>query len=675
LYERGLVYNKKSVVNWDPVDRTVLANEQVIDGRGWRSGALIERREIPQWFLKITAFSEELLEDLERLEGWPEQVRTMQHNWIGRSVGVELVFEVSGVTQPLTVFTTRPDTLMGVTYVAVAPEHPLAEQAAIGNSALKAFLEECGKTRMAEADMATLEKKGVDTGLKAIHPLSGARVPVWCANFVLMGYGAGAVMAVPAHDQRDWEFARKYELGINPVIFPTDHQSMDLDHGAFVEKGVLRNSKQFNGLSSDEAFDAIADQLERQDKGRRQVNFRLRDWGVSRQRYWGCPIPIIYCSDCGPVAVPEDQLPVVLPDKVSFEGVGSPLLNMVEFNKTHCPQCGIEATRETDTFDTFFESSWYYARYCSYNADQCMVDERVDYWLPVDQYVGGIEHAVLHLLYARFFHKLMRDAGLVKGDEPFTRLLTQGMVLKDGSKMSKSKGNTVDPEALIEKYGADTVRLFVMFAAPPDQSLEWSDSGVQGAYRFLRRLWNQVYKHVDRGPISKIPYTGLNEKQKAMRRKLHETILKVSDDIGRRFTFNTAIAANMELLNELGRFTDASEQGRTIMQEALEAVVLMLSPIVPHITHSLWQSLGHAGPVIDSPWPEVDETALVQKTISLVIQVNGKRRAQISVAAESDKAKIEEVALANENVKRYLEGKTLRKIIVVPGRLVNVVVK
>ncbi|MEN8129487.1 MAG: leucine--tRNA ligase [Pseudomonadota bacterium] len=676
LHEKGLVYNKKAVVNWDPVDQTVLANEQVIDGRGWRSGALVERREIPQWFLRITVFTEQLLADLEKLEGWPERVCTMQRNWIGRSVGVELVFEVEGETEPLTVYTTRPDTLMGVTYVAVAPEHPLAEKLASVNPPLKKFLAECRQTRVAEADMATLEKKGVDTGLQVLHPITGERVPLWCANFVLMEYGAGAVMAVPAHDQRDWEFAHKYGLAIKQVIFPINEaQGADIDQAAFVDKGVLKNSGEFNGLNSDEAFDAIADQLERNGKGRRRVNYRLRDWGVSRQRYWGCPIPIVYCPDCGPVAVPEDQLPVVLPEQVKFEQIGSPLRNMPEFYETNCPSCGTEARRETDTFDTFFESSWYYARYCSPDADQVMVDERVDYWLPVDQYIGGIEHAVLHLLYARFFHKLMRDEGLVKGDEPFARLLTQGMVLKDGMKMSKSKGNTVDPEGLIEKFGADTVRLFVMFAAPPDQSLEWSDTAVEGAFRFLRRLWNQVYHHIVAGSIDKGSHDEFNESQQAMRRKLHETIAKVSDDVGRRHTFNTAIAANMELLNELGRFKDDTPAGRAIMQEALEAIVLMLSPIVPHIAHSLWKALGHhRTPVIDSPWPTVDKAAQEQKSITLVVQVNGKRRAQISVPAQSDRPKIEQAALTNENVQRFMEGKTLRKIIVVPGRLVNVVV-
>jgi leucyl-tRNA synthetase len=680
LYAKGLVYNKKAVVNWDPVDQTVLANEQVIDGRGWRSGAVVERREIPQWFLKITDYAEDLLRDLQTLEGWPEQVRTMQQNWIGRSEGVELVFDIEDQEESLGVFTTRPDTLMGVTYVALAPEHPLAYRAAQTNSAIAGFQEECRQTRVAEADVATLVKKGIDTGLKAIHPITGEKVPVWCANFVLMEYGAGAVMSVPAHDQRDWEFAQQYGLAIKPVIYPGDASvAVDFSQGAFVDKGLLKHSGEFSGLSSSQAFDAIATFLQNAGKGRRRVNYRLRDWGVSRQRYWGCPIPIIHCSACGPQPVPEHQLPVVLPEDVAFEGVGSPLTSLPEFYQTQCPKCGGDAKRETDTFDTFFESSWYFARYCSADAADSMVDERVNYWLPVDQYIGGIEHAVLHLLYARFFHKLMRDAGLVNGDEPFLNLLTQGMVLKDGTKMSKSKGNTVDPEAMIDQYGADTVRLFVMFAAPPDQSLEWSDSAVEGAFRFLKRLWKHVYNHANLGivanPKSKLAASMLDSKQTSLRRKLHETIVKVSDDVGRRHTFNTAIAANMELLNELSRFDDVSPQGRAIMQEALEAIVLMLSPIVPHICHSLWLALGRTVPVVDSAWPVADESALVQEKVELVVQVNGKRRAQISVPADSHSEEIEKAALANPSVQRFVEGKTVRKLVVVPGRLINVVVQ
>ncbi len=675
LFEKGLVYKKTSVVNWDPVDQTVLANEQVIDGRGWRSGAPVERREIPQWFLKITAYAQQLLDDLDQLDGWPEQVRTMQGNWIGRSEGVELQFEVEGDLPSLTVFTTRPDTLMGVTYVAVAPQHPLAAHAAQTNPALQAFIQACSHTRVAEADMATLEKQGVDTGLKAIHPLSGERVPVWSANFVLMEYGAGAVMAVPAHDQRDYEFARQYDLPIRRVIYPAhDAQAADCATQAFTDKGVLRNSGRFDGLSSQQAFEAIAEVLEAQDQGRKTVNFRLRDWGVSRQRYWGCPIPMINCPSCGAVPVPADQLPVELPRDVVLEGTGSPLKHDRAFIDTVCPGCGGPAERETDTFDTFFESSWYYARFTCPDYAEGMLDERVRQWLPVDQYIGGIEHAVLHLLYARFFHKLMRDLGLVAGDEPFKNLLTQGMVNKDGAKMSKSKGNTVDPQALMDRYGADTVRLFMMFAAPPEQSLEWSDSGVEGASRFLNRLWKAVYAHV--GDASPPARTGaeMDEPQKAFRRKLHETIAKVSDDVGRRYTFNTAIAANMELLNDIGRFDDTSDTGRALVQEALEAVVLMLSPIVPHICHQLWQALGHGEVLIDCAWPLVDDTALVRERIELVVQVKGKVRGKVSVAVDADEQTIREAALNEPNVQKHLQGLALRKVIIVPGRLVNLVV-
>jgi len=675
LFEKGLVYNKTAMVNWDPVDQTVLANEQVIDGRGWRSGALVERREIPQWFLKITDYAEELLTDLDKLDGWPEQVRTMQRNWIGRSEGVEMEFGIEGSNEQLTVYTTRPDTLMGVTYVGVAAEHPLAAQAAKDNPALQAFIDECRNTKVAEADMATMEKKGMATGVMAIHPVTGRQVPVWVANFVLMEYGSGAVMAVPAHDQRDWEFARSNGLPIEQVIQPADDSlEADLEQEAFTEKGLLINSGEFSGFSSIEAFDAIADWLEKTAKGRRQVNFRLRDWGVSRQRYWGCPIPIINCPDCGPVPVPEDQLPVVLPEEVDFDGVGSPIKKMPEFYETTCPKCGGKAEHETDTFDTFFESSWYFARFACRDNDQAMLDERVDHWLPVDQYIGGIEHAILHLLYARFFTKLMRDMGLVKVDEPISRLLTQGMVLKDGVKMSKSKGNTVDPQELILQYGADTVRLFTMFAAPPEQSLEWSDSGVEGAHRFLKRLWGMAYQHRAGGDtVPELNPASMNDAQKDLRRKLHQTLEKVSDDVGRRQTFNTAIAANMELLNDLGKFDDSSDQGRALVQEALESIVLMLSPIVPHIAHSLWHVLGHSDAVIDQAWPECDESALEQDSIELVIQVNGKLRGHIKVAADASRESIEELAIGNENVQRFVEDKTIRKIIVVPGKLINVV--
>ncbi|MEN8762220.1 MAG: leucine--tRNA ligase [Thiogranum sp.] len=674
LFDKGLVYKKTAVVNWDPVDQTVLANEQVIDGKGWRSGAPVERREIPQWFLKITDYAQQLLDDLDQLDGWPEQVRTMQRNWIGRSEGVELQFGIDGEDQPLTVYTTRPDTLMGVTYVGLAPEHPLTKKAAEKNPALQAFIEECAHTKVAEAELATMEKKGIDTGLKAIHPVSGDEVPVWSANFVLMEYGSGAVMAVPAHDQRDYEFARQYALPIRQVIHPEeDAVDVDLRKAAFTDKGVLKDSGQFDGLTSQQAFDAIAGYLEKQGKGRKTVNFRLRDWGVSRQRYWGCPIPMINCPACGPVPVPEDQLPVELPSDVVLEGSGSPLKKDRGFIETSCPGCGAAAERETDTFDTFFESSWYYARYTCSDYNGGMLDERVNHWLPVDQYIGGIEHAVLHLLYARFFHKLMRDLELVQGDEPFRHLLTQGMVNKDGSKMSKSKGNTVDPQALMDKYGADTVRLFMMFAAPPEQSLEWSDSGVEGASRFLNRLWKAVFSHVSGAAAPVLDADALDDRQKALRRKVHETVRKVGDDIGRRYTFNTAIAANMELLNEVGRFKDDSHSGLAVLQEALQLVVLMLSPIVPHISHSLWQALGHGDSVADQPWPQADESALVKDSVELVVQVNGKVRGKISVAADADDEVIIETALAKTNVKRFMQGKALRKAIVVAGRLVNLV--
>ena len=676
LFEKGVVYKKTAVVNWDPVDNTVLANEQVIDGRGWRSGALVERREIPQWFLKITDYADELLNDIDSLVGWPEQVRTMQRNWIGRSEGIEMQFGLSGRDDTLSIYTTRPDTLMGVTFVAVAPEHPLAAEAAAGNAALAAFIEDCRQSGVSEATLATQEKKGFDTGLTAIHPISAEQVPIWAANFVLMEYGSGAVMSVPAHDQRDYEFARQNGIAIRQVIYPaSDDQQANLDAEAFVDKGILKNSGEFDGLTSAEAFSAIGDWLEQAGKGARQVNYRLRDWGVSRQRYWGCPIPIINCASCGAVPVPAADLPVTLPTDVSVDATGSPLKKMAAFIQTTCPGCGGPAERETDTFDTFFESSWYFARYaCADNAN-AMLDERANYWMPVDQYVGGIEHAVLHLLYARFFNKLMRDEGLLVSDEPFTRLLTQGMVLKDGSKMSKSKGNTVDPQGLIDRYGADTVRLFTMFAAPPEQSLEWSDSGVEGASRFLKRLWKQVYQHVAAGPAAALNVAALSDAQQAVRHSVHSTLAKVSDDVGRRYTFNTAIAANMELLNTLSRFTDDSDQGRAVMQEALDAVVLMLSPIVPHITHELWYQLGHEQAVVDCAWPLVDEAALVQASIELVVQVNGKVRGRINVAPDASREIIEAALMDEENVQKHIADKTLRKIIVVPGKLVNVVVQ
>jgi leucyl-tRNA synthetase len=674
LFRKGLVYRKNSVVNWDPVDQTVLANEQVIDGRGWRSDALVERREIPQWFMKITAYADELLENLDAMDGWPEPVKTMQRNWIGRSEGVELSFDVAGEAEPLKVFTTRPDTLMGVTYMAVAAEHPIAQKAAAGNPKLARFLEECKTMQAAEAALETMEKKGMPLGVTATHPLSGEQVPLWVANFVLMGYGTGAVMAVPGHDERDWEFAGKHGLPVTQVIAASDGSEVDVQAAAYTDHGVLVNSGEFDGMSSQQAFDAIAARFEREGRGKRTINYRLRDWGVSRQRYWGTPIPIIYCDDCGAVPVPEDQLPVVLPENVQVTGVGSPLRDMPEFYEADCPTCGKAARRETDTFDTFVESSWYFSRYASPDSHDAMLDKRESYWMPVDQYTGGIEHAILHLLYARFFQKLMRDEGLSSADEPFTNLLTQGMVLKDGAKMSKAKGNTVDPQELIERYGADTVRLFMMSAAPPEQALEWSDDGVQGAFRFLKRFWTAVHAHRQAGAVAPLEPAALDAVQKDLRRKTHQTIAKVSDDVGRRYKFNTAVAATMELLNAIYRFDDKSPMGRAVMQESLESIVLLLAPIVPHISHELWRVLGHQAAPVYANWPIVDEAALEQELVEIVVQVNGKLRGRISVAADAERDDVCAAALADDNVQRFIDDKPVRKTIFVPGRLVNVVI-
>jgi len=675
LYEKGLVYKKTAAVNWCPNDLTVLANEQVIDGCCWRCDTTVEKKDIPQWFMKITDYADELLDELDNLEGWPDQVRTMQRNWIGRSQGVEVSFGLEGRDEKLEVFTTRPDTLMGVTYVAVAAEHPLAAEAALNSENVVAFIKECAMTDTAEASMETMEKKGIDTGLKAIHPITGDQVPVFIANFVLMGYGSGAVMAVPAHDQRDYEFATKYGLSINQVIAPLADEECDLSIAAFTTKGKLVNSAEFDGLTSEDAFEKIAAHLEANGTGKKRTTYRLRDWGVSRQRYWGSPIPIINCDKCGEVAVPEKDLPVALPEDIEFEGVGSPIKKMPEFYETTCPTCGGDAIRETDTFDTFMESSWYYARYASANNDDAMLDERANYWLPVDQYVGGIEHAILHLLYARFFNKLMRDVGLTTNDEPFENLLTQGMVLKDGAKMSKSKGNTVDPQGLVEQYGADTARLFMMFAAPPEQSLEWSDAGVEGASRFLKRLWRLAFDHVEAGSTVALDTSALNEVQKAIRLVTHETIAKVGDDIGRRFTFNTAIASVMELINALSKFKDDSEQGRAVMHESLQAITLLLSPIVPHITHEIWKVLGEEGLLLDQAWPVVDESALVKDSLQIIVQVNGKLRSRIEVMASASKDEIEAAALADDKVMKFTDDKQVIKVIVVPGKLVNIVVK
>ncbi|OUR95202.1 leucine--tRNA ligase [Gammaproteobacteria bacterium 42_54_T18] len=719
LYEKGLVYKKMATVNWDPVDQTVLANEQVIDGKGWRSGATIERKEIPQWFVKITDYAEELLNDLDQLDEWPEQVKTMQRNWIGRSEGVELEFDIEG-EQSLSVYTTRPDTLMGVSYVAVAAQHTLAKKAAAANHEVADFVRNCTNTKTAEADIATMEKVGIFTGLYATHPITGNKVPVWIANFVLMDYGSGAVMAVPAHDQRDWEFAQKYQLPISQVITPNGNEDtiVDLTKEAFTSKGVLINSGEFDKLTSEEAFHSIAKHLESLGKGKITVNYRLRDWGVSRQRYWGTPIPIINLADGSEVATPEDQLPVILPEDVVMNGVTSPIKADKEWAKT--TYNGQEAFKETDTFDTFMESSWYYARYCSPDSTDQMLDPaKANYWLPVDQYIGGIEHAILHLLYSRFFHKLMRDTGLVSSDEPFKRLLCQGMVLadtfyretsnggqewfspsdvdaekdskgqlieatlrSDGKpvyhkgmiKMSKSKNNGVDPQAIIDQHGADTVRLFMMFAAPPEQSLEWSDSGVDGANKFLKRFWKMATSHISKGEAPTLDITTLNKHQKLLRRKLHETIQKVGDDFGRRYTFNTAIAAIMELCNAIIKLDDNTEN-HAIIHEAVEATVLMLAPIVPHICHELWQALGHTDDVLTAQWPAVDQDALIKDSIQMVIQVNGKVRAKMDVNPEESKENIEAMALKDENVIKFVGDKSIKKVIVVPGKLVSIVAK
>ncbi|PAU74208.1 leucine--tRNA ligase [Halomonas salipaludis] len=721
LLEKGLVYKKMSTVNWDPIDQTVLANEQVIDGCGWRSGAPVERKEIPLWFLKITDYADELLADLDKVE-WPEQVKTMQRNWIGKSRGVEMSFDIKQADgspdEPVSVYTTRPDTLMGVTYLAVAAGHPLAKTASAGNAELAAFCEECAQGGTSEAALATKEKKGMPTGHVAVHPLSGREVPVYVANFVLMEFGTGAVMAVPGHDQRDWEFATKYQLPIEAVIADQHGQAPDLSEGAYVEYGRLINSGEFDGLDFEAAFDAIATRLEGLGVGEVKTNFRLRDWGVARQRYWGAPIPVKYGPEGQTVPLTDDELPVALPMEVTVDASGSPLKKMPAFS-----DLGDGWVRETDTFDTFMESSWYYARFCCADNHEAMLDERANYWLPVDLYIGGIEHAILHLLYARFFHKLMRDFGLVDSDEPFQQLLTQGMVIaetyyrleangaktwfnpadvevkrddkgrpisalliEDGQpvemggieKMSKSKNNGVDPQSMIDRFGADTVRLFMMFAAPPEQSLEWSDSGVEGANRFLKRLWRLVNEHLAAGTPGALNTSALSDAQRDLRRKTHETIKKASDDIGRRTTFNTAIAAVMELTNALGRFhgegEEPSPQDLAVAREAVETSVLLLAPITPHICHALWAALGHAEPAIDAAWPRLDESALARDSIELVVQVNGKLRARLEVPADADKAAIEAQALAAENVQRHTEGKAVRKVIVVPGKLVNIVV-
>jgi len=672
LFEKGLVYRKNSIVNWDPVDQTVLANEQVIDGRGWRSDALVERREIPQWFMRITAYAEELLQSLDDLDGWPESVKTMQRNWIGKSEGIEFSFPLENQEGSLTIFTTRPDTLMGVSYMAVAAEHPLALEASRHDSKIAEFLDECKRNQSAEALMETMEKKGLPLNLYAIHPITQEKIPIWVANFVLMTYGSGAVMAVPGHDKRDWDFAKHYELNIKQVIEPIDGSVIDIEKAPYLEHGILINSLDYNGLGSLEAFDVFAKYFENSKQGQKVVNYRLRDWGVSRQRYWGTPIPIIYCEDCEAVPVPADELPVILPEKVKFSGTGSPLKDMPEFYNTTCPKCGKKAKRETDTFDTFFESSWYFSRYASFDASDSMLDKRESYWMPVDQYTGGIEHAILHLLYSRFFQRLLRDEGISAVSEPFTNLLTQGMVLKDGAKMSKAKGNTVDPQGLIEKFGADTVRLFMMSAAPPELALEWSDDGVQGAHRFLRRLWTAIDKH---DPVLDLDLNlNFEEKQKTLRYKTHTTIMKVTDDIGRRYKFNTAIASVMELLNAINKFNDDTQAGKVVIQEALESIVLLLSPITPHICHALWSELGHKEALIYSSWPEMDKSVIIKDEVEIIIQVNGKLRSRMTIDINTSQETVESMVIADENILRYIDEKLIKKMIYIKGKLVNVVV-
>ena len=721
LYEKGMVYKKTSAVNWCPNDATVLANEQVVDGCCWRCDSPVQRKEIPQWFIRITDYAEQLLNDLDTLEHWPEQVKTMQRNWIGKSRGVTMTFDLSAPVADhrcFDVYTTRPDTLMGVTYLTLATQHPIALTLAENNPALADFIEQCKTQQVSEAEMATMEKLGMDTGITALHPLTGDAVPVWVGNYVLMDYGSGAVMAVPAHDQRDYEFAEKYQLPIKQVIAANNDESCDIDNEAFVSKGRLINSGVYDGLDFTAAFDRIAADLEVTNHGTVTTNYRLRDWGVSRQRYWGAPIPMYNLAGGGEIPVPLDRLPVLLPTDVEMDGIQSPIKADLEWKKAQLNGQAVE--HETDTFDTFMESSWYYARFTCPDLDSAMLDpERANYWLPVDQYVGGIEHAILHLLYARFYHKLLRDEGLVTSSEPFKSLLCQGMVLAESfykdiagrkqwlspsevtverdskgrtlravetatgeevhsggiSKMSKSKNNGVDPQTAIDKHGADTVRLFTMFAAPPEQTLEWSDDGVAGAHRFLRKLWNMVHGHLQLAAESNTALSpaDLSDAQKDLRRKTHETIEKVNDDYGRRNTYNTAIAAVMELLNEVAKLTDTDTQSIAVRHEALTSAVLLLSPIAPHICHSLWHAMGHQGAVADALWPMVDADALVRSSIELVIQVNGKVRGKIQVAADPDKDTVEKRALEDSNVQRFLEGLTIRKIIVVPGRLVSIV--
>lgn len=718
LYKKGLVYKKNSTVNWCPNDVTVLANEQVHDGCCWRCDTPVEQKEIPQWFIKITDYAEQLLGGLDQLPQWPDMVKTMQRNWIGRSEGVEITFDVADTAEKVAVYTTRPDTFYGVSYLGIAAAHPLAELAAEKNPQLAEFIREAKNAKVAEADLATMEKKGMATGLFAIHPLTGEKLPIWVANFVLMHYGTGAVMAVPAHDQRDFEFAQKYSLPIKQVIAPIADEEIDLTKQAFVEHGKLVNSAEFDGLDFDGAFNGIADKLEKLGVGKRQINYRLRDWGVSRQRYWGAPIPMLTLPNGETVPAPIEDLPIILPEDVVMDGVKSPIKADPNWAKTTFN--GEPALKETDTFDTFMESSWYYARYTSPSYAEGMLDkDEANYWLPVDQYIGGIEHATMHLLYFRFFHKLLRDAGFVTSDEPAQKLLCQGMVLADAfyytsptneriwvsptqvtlerdekgriikatdpegrelvhtgmTKMSKSKNNGIDPQEMVEKYGADTVRLFMMFASPAEMTLEWQESGVEGAKRFLGRVWNLVYEYSQNPAKTALDVTALSADQKALRRDVHKTIAKVSDDIGRRQTFNTAIAAVMELMNKLARAPLESEQDRAVMAEALSAVVRMLYPITPHICFELWKALGNESNIDHAEWVKADEAAMVEDEKLIVVQVNGKVRGKVTVAADADEETVKTVAFADENVKKFTDNTQIVKVIYVPGKLLNVVVK
>ncbi len=677
LLKKGLVYKKNAAVNWDPVDQTVLANEQVIDGRGWRSKALVERREISQWFFKISDYAESLLKDLDELPGWPEQVKTMQRNWIGRSEGIEIQFPLHNRHETLTVFTTRADTLCGVSYLAIAPEHPLSLKAAESNAEIASFLEQCRHTKMAEAEQATLEKKGLPTPFFALHPLTQEILPIWVTNYVLMGYGSGAVMAVPAHDVRDHEFARQYFLAIKPVI--QAEGAWDYQAAAYTSPGKLFHSQEYNDLNSAEAIQKITAFLEQKGLAKRVVQYRLRDWGISRQRYWGTPIPIINCEHCGPVPVPETELPVILPTHIIPTGQGSPLKSDAAFCNTKCPQCGKSAQRETDTMDTFVESSWYYARNASFDQSKAMLDDRAQYWTPVDQYIGGVEHAILHLLYARFMHKLLRDEGLLKSNEPFTRLLTQGMVLKDGSKMSKSVGNTVSPDLLVKQYGADTVRLFILFAAPPEQSLEWSDSGVEGSFRFLKKLWFFAMTHSallnELNAAEKHPsFSHLNPEQQKFRQELHSLLKYINVDMERQ-QFNTVVSSGMKLFNLMSKLNLKEAKDHTLLQEAMSILLRSLSPITPHLAHVLWQSLGYGENMMQAPWPMPESEALKTDETDYVIQINGKLRAKLNIENIVSEEQIKAEVLKNPSILRHLEQKTIKKMIVVPGKLVNIVLE